>query len=108
MVDLPWSNERIVLPLAEDAELTRRVPARALTIEAGTWEPSQKGERHVLETTTLARLDLRLYVLFWDLADRFGNVQWDGFVVPLRLPHEILAGFVCRSSSLRDEADGSR
>jgi CRP/FNR family cyclic AMP-dependent transcriptional regulator len=39
-------------------------------------------------------LELRLYVLFWHLADRFGHVAAEGVVVPLRLTHETLGRLV--------------
>lgn len=47
-----------------------------------------------LAITCLAGLELRLYVLFWHLADRFGYVERDGVVVPLQLTHETLARLV--------------
>lgn len=36
-------------------------------------------------------LDVRLLILFWHLADRFGHVSGEGTVVPLRLNHADLA-----------------
>lgn len=47
-----------------------------------------------LAITCLVGLDQRLYVLFWHLADRFGRVEADGVVLPLRLTHETLAKLV--------------
>lgn len=44
--------------------------------------------------TCFVGLELRLYVLFWHLADRFGTVEREGVVVPLRLTHETLARLV--------------
>lgn len=41
-----------------------------------------------------ARVDVRLQMLFWHLASRFGRVRGDGVVVPLRLTHSILAELV--------------
>jgi len=40
------------------------------------------------------RISARLHFLFWQLADRFGRVEKDGFVVPLRLSHSVLAELV--------------
>lgn len=40
------------------------------------------------------RTDLRLQMLFWELADRWGTVRRDGVHVPVRLTHAMLAEFV--------------
>jgi CRP/FNR family transcriptional regulator, cyclic AMP receptor protein len=40
------------------------------------------------------RVDLRLHMLFWELADRWGRVHRDGVRVPLRLTHAVLADLV--------------
>lgn len=40
------------------------------------------------------RVDVRLQMLFWHLADRWGTVHHDGVRVPLRLTHEVLAELV--------------
>jgi CRP-like cAMP-binding protein len=37
------------------------------------------------------RLDERLWMLFWDLADRFGKVHADGVHLELPLTHEVLS-----------------
>jgi CRP-like cAMP-binding protein len=41
-----------------------------------------------------ARVDVRLKMLFWHLASRFGRVRGDGVFVPLRLTHALLAELV--------------
>lgn len=41
-----------------------------------------------------ARVDVRLHLLFWHLASRWGRVRSDGVVVPLRLTHTVLADLV--------------
>jgi CRP/FNR family cyclic AMP-dependent transcriptional regulator len=41
-----------------------------------------------------ARVDVRLHMLFWLLASRFGRVRGDGVFVPLRLKHTVLAELV--------------
>ena len=41
-----------------------------------------------------ARVDVRLTMLFWHLADRWGRVRHDGILVPLRLTHTVLADLV--------------
>ncbi len=40
------------------------------------------------------RIDLRLHMLFWELADRWGKVRQDGVHVPLYLTHSMLADLV--------------
>ena len=39
--------------------------------------------------------ELRLHMLFWHLADRWGRVTPDGVHLPLRLTHEMLAELAC-------------
>ncbi len=41
------------------------------------------------------RADVRLRMLLWHLADRWGRVTLDGVHVPLRLTHEILGDLAC-------------
>jgi CRP-like cAMP-binding protein len=41
-----------------------------------------------------ARVDVRLHMMFWHLASRFGRVRGDGVIVPLRLTHALLAELV--------------
>jgi hypothetical protein len=41
-----------------------------------------------------ARVDVRLLMLLWHLAGRWGRVRSEGTVVPLRLPHALLADLV--------------
>ena len=41
------------------------------------------------------RADVRLLLLFWHLADRWGRVGPEGVTLPLRLTHERLAELVC-------------
>jgi CRP/FNR family transcriptional regulator, cyclic AMP receptor protein len=40
------------------------------------------------------RVEVRLHMLFWHLADRWGRVRRDGVVVPIRLTHSVLADLV--------------
>ena len=47
-----------------------------------------------MAVSNLRRVDTRLLVLLWYLADRWGRVTPDGVVVPLRLTHETLARLV--------------
>ncbi len=41
-----------------------------------------------------ARVDVRLHMLFWHLAGRWGRVRSDGTVLPVRLTHRVLAQLV--------------
>ena len=41
-----------------------------------------------------ARVDVRLHMLFWQLAGRWGRVRSDGTLLPLRLTHSVLADLV--------------
>ena len=41
-----------------------------------------------------ARVNVRLHMLFWHLADRWGRVRSEGVVVPLALTHSVLADLV--------------
>jgi CRP-like cAMP-binding protein len=41
-----------------------------------------------------ARVDVRLRMLLWHLAERWGRVRSDGVIVPLPLTHEVLAQLV--------------
>ena len=56
------------------------------------------------------RVDVRLHMLFWQLADRWGRVRSDGISVPLRLTHTVLAELVAArrptvTSALSELAD---
>jgi hypothetical protein len=42
----------------------------------------------------MTRVDSRLLVLFWHLADRWGRVTKDGIVIPLKLTHQVLGRIV--------------
>jgi CRP/FNR family transcriptional regulator, cyclic AMP receptor protein len=54
-----------------------------------------------LAIAQIRRLDLRLLVLMWHLAERFGTAEVGGVVLPLRLSHEMLAELACaRRSSI--------
>jgi len=47
-----------------------------------------------MAVSNLRRVDARLLVLLWYLADRWGRVTPDGVILPLRLTHEMLARLV--------------
>jgi CRP-like cAMP-binding protein len=41
-----------------------------------------------------ARVNIRLLMLLWHLADRWGRVRTEGVVLPLHLTHSVLADLV--------------
>lgn len=48
-----------------------------------------------LAITDLRRVDERLMLFFWHLADRWGRMGPDGVSVPLPVTHDVLAQLVC-------------
>lgn len=64
------------------AEIARRVVKRSRSLSLS------------LALGQVPRVDGRLLLLFWRLADRWGRMTRDGIVVPLRLTHETLAALV--------------
>jgi CRP/FNR family cyclic AMP-dependent transcriptional regulator len=48
-----------------------------------------------LAITDLRRVDDRLMLFFWHLADRWGRMGPDGVAVPLPVTHDVLAQLVC-------------
>jgi CRP/FNR family cyclic AMP-dependent transcriptional regulator len=78
---------------------------RRFALVAGRWPEivSELMERTIQRARLLAfqmaignvrRIDARLLLLMWRLADRWGRVTTDGVVVPLRLTHGWLANLV--------------
>jgi CRP/FNR family transcriptional regulator, cyclic AMP receptor protein len=52
------------------------------------------------------RVDVRLHMLFWELADRWGTVHPEGVRVPLRLTHTVLADLVAAQRQTVSKALG--
>jgi CRP/FNR family transcriptional regulator, cyclic AMP receptor protein len=72
--------------MARYPELTGRVVERAL-----------ERSRNLAVNMAIVhhpRTDIRLHMLLWHLADRWGHVRKDGVVLPLRLTHTVLADLV--------------
>jgi CRP/FNR family cyclic AMP-dependent transcriptional regulator len=67
-------------------ELTGRLVARALD--------RARNLATMMAIVHHTRVEVRLHMLFWHLADRWGRVRPDGVIVPLRLTHSILADLV--------------
>jgi CRP/FNR family transcriptional regulator, cyclic AMP receptor protein len=66
-----------------------------------------------LAITDLRRVDERLLLFFWHLADRWGKVRRDGVLLPLPVTHDVLAQLVCAqrptvTSSLRRLSDAGQ
>jgi CRP-like cAMP-binding protein len=52
------------------------------------------------------RVDVRLHMLFWELADRWGTVHREGVRIPLRLTHSVLADLVAAQRQTVSKALG--
>jgi DNA-binding transcriptional ArsR family regulator len=73
--------------------LTRRWPAlRSALLERAMQRCSWLSTEHAL--CQISRVDLRLLVLFWHLAERWGRVTPDGMVVAMQLSHATLGHLV--------------
>lgn len=77
---------RVARRLARYPELTGRLVGRAL-----------ERSRNLAVNMAIVhqpRVDVRLHMLFWQLADRWGRVHSDGTSLPLHLTHSVLADLV--------------
>jgi hypothetical protein len=79
-------DERFVRQLAHFPQLAGRLFSRA------TERSRQLGVNMAI--VHQVRVDVRLHMLFWHLAGRWGRVRSDGVVVPLRLTHSVLSYLV--------------
>jgi hypothetical protein len=79
-------DERFVRQLAEFPELGGRLISRAV----------QRSRQLAVNMAIVhqARVDVRLHMLFWHLASRWGRVRSDGIILPLRLTHAVLSDLV--------------
>ena len=78
VLDPRWAARAAVWPQL-GAELAGRAMGRSLRLVTAMAIAQQP------------RLDVRLWMLFWDLADRFGKVHPDGVHLDLPLTHEVLS-----------------
>jgi hypothetical protein len=79
-------DERFTRLLGRYPRLGARLMARAV-----------QRSRHLAVNMAIvhqARVDVRLHMLFWYLAGRWGRVRGDGVAVPIRLTHSVLADLV--------------
>jgi CRP/FNR family cyclic AMP-dependent transcriptional regulator len=107
----PWEVEEGIPPVPFDVHWHVLTPARLAVLDrrlitvSARWPAimseiahrAVKGSRSLslqLALGQVPRVDGRLLLLFWRLADRWGRVTPDGIVVPLRLTHETLAALV--------------
>ena len=79
-------DNRVAHRLARYPELTGRLAGRAL-----------ERSRNLAVNMAIVhqpRVDVRLQMLFWHLAGRWGHVRSEGIIVPLHLTHTVLADLV--------------
>ncbi len=79
-------DSEFVLRASRYPEVVSALVARAL-----------RRARHIATNMAIVqqpRIDLRLHMLFWELADRWGVVRQDGVHVPLQLTHATLSDLV--------------
>ena len=78
MLDARWTSRAAHWPQL-GAELAGRAMSRALRLVTSMAIAQQP------------KLDIRLWMLFWELADRYGKVHPDGIHLELPLTHEVLS-----------------
>jgi hypothetical protein len=101
MASVPFASEWEVVDTTRVAVLDERFLAFAArwpklmsavverTVRRSHWLALQ------LAITDLRRVDERLMLFFWHLADRWGRVGPNGVAVPLPVTHDVLAQLVC-------------
>jgi len=81
VLDLPWTERMVRHPRVGPA-LAGRALLRSRRLAA------------MMAIAQQPRLDERLWMLFWELADRYGRVHADGVHLDLPLTHEVLSYLV--------------
>jgi CRP-like cAMP-binding protein len=79
-----------------DVGFTQRVAAYPEVISSLFTRALQRA-RHIAVNMAIVqqpRIDVRLHMLFWEMADRWGVVRQDGVHVPIHLTHATLADLV--------------
>ena len=79
-----------------DSEFVMRV-SRYPEVVSALLARALERARHIATNMAIVqqpRIDLRLHMLFWELADRWGIVRQDGVHVPLHLTHATLSDLV--------------
>lgn len=107
----PWDWEREVVTVRPDVVWTALQPVRLAVLDRritailGRWPElisavAARAVRRSAELATsqatshLTRVDARLELLFWGLADRWGRVGPDGVVLELPLTHQVLGRLI--------------
>lgn len=99
-VSLPFDTSFRVIDQALLAMLDARFAARAAPypeVSSALIGRAMQRSRTLVVNMAIAhypRIDRRLLMLLWHLADRWGRVTPEGIRVPLRLTHQILADLV--------------
>jgi CRP/FNR family transcriptional regulator, cyclic AMP receptor protein len=99
-VTLPFDTSFRVIEVATLALLDLRFAARAAAYPEVTGAlvgRAMQRSRTLAVNMAIAhypRIDRRLLMLMWHLADRWGRVTPDGIRIPLRLTHQLLADLV--------------
>ncbi len=97
---LPVTNDWVVLETARLAVLDERFVRRLAhfpPVAARLFARAILRSRQLAVNMAIvhqARVDVRLQMLLWQLASRWGRVRSDGVLVPLRLTHAVLADLV--------------
>jgi CRP/FNR family transcriptional regulator, cyclic AMP receptor protein len=97
---LPLASEWLILEPSRVAVLDERFVrqlARFPQVAGRLFGRSVQRSRQLAVNMAIvhqARVDVRLHLLFWHLASRWGRVRSDGIVLPLRLTHTVLADLV--------------
>jgi CRP-like cAMP-binding protein len=79
-----------------DGDFTQRV-CRYPEVIAALFFRALRRSRHIAVNMAIVqqpRIDIRLHMLFWELADRWGRVRQDGVHVPIHVTHATLADLV--------------
>jgi hypothetical protein len=98
---VPFESHWHVAHPGRIAVLDRRFSAQACrwpqVISAIVARATRRSRRLALQLAVadLRRVDDRLMLFFWHMADRWGRVRPDGVVVPLPVTHDVLAQLVC-------------
>lgn len=98
LLSVPTSTARTVLEPAIVAVLDGRAPHLPAG-GRGSWPTSPSAQRSRWLALQLAiahhkRVDTRLLLRFWHLADRWGQVRPEGVVLPLRTTHALVASLL--------------
>jgi len=94
--EVVWQTLRPTRIAILDADTTAaacRFPGLVETILARAVERSRNLAFH-MAVTHLKRVDVRVLLLLWFLADRWGRVTPEGITIPLTLTHQLLADLI--------------